>query len=103
MTPNSVSAEPAAGHFQDIHFRIDRMSEDEWLWTKTRFILDTEAHQIRPQNQTFNGVKNSRPSFFPDRHTNRHRRGVFGGKTKVNSSGMAFVPEIDTHAPPADR
>jgi hypothetical protein len=55
------------------------------------------------QTQRSSGIKNSTPIFSPDRHTNRHRRGVFGGKTKVNSAGMAFVPEIDTHAPPADR
>jgi hypothetical protein len=47
--------------------------------------------------------KNSTPSLSPDRHTGRHRRGVLGGRIRVNSSGMAFVVEIDRHAPPADK
>jgi hypothetical protein len=92
-------------------YYIDLMLRKSGHGTKTdedpvetrKFMQIDISHDVVTQNQTVDGVKNSRPSFSPDRHTSRHRRGVFGGTTKVNSAGTAFVPEIDTHAPPADR
>jgi hypothetical protein len=59
-------------------------------------------HPLGPARR-LHSARNSTPIFCPSCHTRRHRRGVFGGRSKVNSSGISVSVEIITHAPPIDR